>query len=294
MILGKLGLSEFANSFGNQPSGFSNLTGQVINGFDADQNPSGSSSGSGAAGAAALSMLTIGTETSGSIISPSGAQSLVGLRPDGRARARPTASRPISASQDTAGPMDRTRRQRRDDPAVDRRARPDERRRVHGVFGPNIDAVDAAAAGPDPGLHVGARPRTSCSGKRIGYNGTLRPTARRPKIAFDALVAAGAIMVAAPVDRRRARARRCPAATSSTRRINEYYKRLGPNAPIKSLAEEVADNQANAHEALKFGNGNHLNSLAADVAPGRRRTRSPTATTMPIRQRRASTRRSTT
>src|SRR4051794_40245036 len=69
VILGKLGLSEYANFFGNQPSGFSNLTGQVLDAVDADQNPSGSSSGSGAAGAAALSALTIGTETSGSIIS---------------------------------------------------------------------------------------------------------------------------------------------------------------------------------------------------------------------------------
>ncbi|MEY2516036.1 MAG: amidase, partial [bacterium] len=51
VILGKLGLSEYANSFGAQPSGFSNLTGQVLNAIDADQNPSGSSSGSGAAGA---------------------------------------------------------------------------------------------------------------------------------------------------------------------------------------------------------------------------------------------------
>jgi amidase len=47
VILGKLGLSEYANFFGNQPSGFSNLTGQVLNAVDADQNPSGSSSGSG-------------------------------------------------------------------------------------------------------------------------------------------------------------------------------------------------------------------------------------------------------
>ena len=58
VILGKLGLSEYANFFGNQPSGFSNLTGQVLNGVDADQNPTGSSSGSGSAGAAALSALT--------------------------------------------------------------------------------------------------------------------------------------------------------------------------------------------------------------------------------------------
>src|SRR5690606_1897310 len=102
-----LGLSEYANSFGSQPSGFANLTGQVLNAVDADQNPSGSSSGSGSAGAAALSMLTIGTETSGSIISPSGAQSLVGIRPTvGLVPAYGIG--PISSSQDTAGPMDRT------------------------------------------------------------------------------------------------------------------------------------------------------------------------------------------
>ena len=103
IILGKVGLSEWANSFGSQPSGFGNLTGQVLNANDADQNPSGSSSGTGAAGAAALSMLTVGTETSGSIISPSGAQSLVGIRPTvGIVPAYGIG--PISSSQDTAGP----------------------------------------------------------------------------------------------------------------------------------------------------------------------------------------------
>src|SRR5262249_6914251 len=101
------GLSEFANSFGNQPSGFSNLTGQVINGTDADQNPSGSSSGSGAAGTAALSALTIGTETSGSIISPSSTQGIVGLRPT-VGLVPGYGIGPISASQDIAGPMVRT------------------------------------------------------------------------------------------------------------------------------------------------------------------------------------------
>ena len=93
VILGKLGLSEFANSFGNQPSGFSNLTGQVLNGLDADQNPSGSSSGTGAAGAAALSALTIGTETSGSIITP------VAGATASSACARPSGSCPATASR---------------------------------------------------------------------------------------------------------------------------------------------------------------------------------------------------
>ena len=60
VILGKSGLSEWANSFGSQPSGFSNLTGQVLNANDAAQGPSGSSSGPGAAAAAGLSTLTIG------------------------------------------------------------------------------------------------------------------------------------------------------------------------------------------------------------------------------------------
>ena len=131
VILGKLGLSEFANSFGNQPSGFSNLTGQVLNGLDADQNPSGSSSGSGAAGAAALSMLTVGTETSGSIISPSQANSLVGLRPTvGLVPGYGIA--PISASQDTAGPMERTVANAAMNAAVDRRARPDSDAEYYG------------------------------------------------------------------------------------------------------------------------------------------------------------------
>ena len=132
VILGKLGLSEYANSFGNQPSGFSNLTGQVLNALDADQNPSGSSSGSGAAAAAALSMLTIGTETSGSIISPS--QAHRPRRPAAHRRARPgrTASARSRLSQDTAGPMDRTVANAAMTLPVDRRHAIPRTRRVRG------------------------------------------------------------------------------------------------------------------------------------------------------------------
>ena len=107
VILGKAGLSEWANSFGSNPNGFGNLTGQVLNANDTAQDPSGSSSGSGSAGDAALASLTIGTETSGSIISPSTAQSLVGLRPT-LGLVPGYGISPILASQDTAGPMTRT------------------------------------------------------------------------------------------------------------------------------------------------------------------------------------------
>ncbi len=65
ILLGKLNLSEFANFLTNgMPSGYSSLGGQVLNPYNADITPSGSSSGSGAAAAAGLAAITIGTETS--------------------------------------------------------------------------------------------------------------------------------------------------------------------------------------------------------------------------------------
>ncbi|GAA0384630.1 hypothetical protein Acor_47740 [Acrocarpospora corrugata] len=266
VILGKLGLSEFANSFGSQPSGFSNLTGQVLNGIDADQNPSGSSSGTGSAMAAALSTLGIGTETSGSIISPSNAGSLVGLRPTvGLVPGYGIA--PISASQDIAGPMTRSV----SDAALT----------LASIAGPDpvADAGYAAMFGADyiekgiiPPLpatlpdYMKALDLGFVSGKKIGYNGNL--TAGSPlKIAYDALVAAGAIMVLRPsVSIPSIPA--LPSGYEQHKSIDEYYKRLGAQAPIKSLLDEVADNQANAHQALKFGNNSHLNASASDVTPG--------------------------
>ncbi|MEU7938525.1 amidase family protein [Microbispora bryophytorum] len=266
VVLGKVGLSEFANSFGNQPSGFANLTGQVINGIDADQNPSGSSSGTGAAMAAAMSTLGIGTETSGSIISPSSTQSLVGLRPTvGLVPGYGIA--PISASQDTAGPMVRSV----SDAAMT----------LQSIAGPDPDSdAEYRAVFGDDYLKTGVIPTPPAQvpdymkaldlgfvkGKKIGYNGTL--TEGSPlKIAYDALVAAGAIMVPRPTVSIPA-IPNLPSGYEQHKTIDEYYKRLGSQAPIKSLAEEVADNQANAHQALKYGNSSHLSALNADVTPG--------------------------
>jgi Asp-tRNA(Asn)/Glu-tRNA(Gln) amidotransferase A subunit family amidase len=264
VILGKLGLSEFANSFGNQPSGFSNLTGQVLDAVDADQNPSGSSSGSGSAGAAALSMLTIGTETSGSIISPSQANGLVGLRPTvGLVPGYGIA--PISASQDTAGPMDRTVANAAMNLQSIAGPDPDSVAEYTHIFGPNIDAVipPAPAVVPD---YLSALNLNFVQGKRIGYNGTL--TVGSPlKEAYDALVAAGAIMVSRP-QTTVGTLPGLPGGYEQHKTIDEYYARLGAGAPINSLAEEVASNQLNDQEALKFGNSAHLSALAADITPG--------------------------
>ena len=60
-----------------------------------------------------------------------------------------------------------------------------------------------------------------------------------------------------------------PSGYQQHKAINVYYKRLGADRADQVLVEEVADNQANEHEALKFGNDSHLNASPADVTPGR-------------------------
>jgi len=108
VILGKSNLSEWAN-FRSRPSssGLSTLGGQTVNPHGSGRSPSGSSSGSAVAVAAGLAPLAIGTETDGSIMSPSGVCGVVGIKPTLGLVSR-TGIVPISAAQDTAGPMTRT------------------------------------------------------------------------------------------------------------------------------------------------------------------------------------------
>jgi amidase len=107
VILGKANLSEWANFRSNHSSsGWSTLGGQAVNPNGPGRNPSGSSSGSGVAVAAGLTPLAIGTETDGSIISPSTSNGIVGIKPTLGLVSR-SGIVPISAAQDTAGPMTR-------------------------------------------------------------------------------------------------------------------------------------------------------------------------------------------
>jgi amidase len=107
VILGKANLSEWANfrSFLSS-SGWTALGGQTANPYVLDRNPCGSSSGSGAGIAANLAVVAIGTETDGSIVCPSGANGIVGIKPTLGLISR-SGVVPISAEQDTAGPMTR-------------------------------------------------------------------------------------------------------------------------------------------------------------------------------------------
>ena len=166
VLLGKANLSEFANFLTTgMPSGYSSLGGQVLNPYNADITPSGSSSGSGAIAAAGLAAITIGTETSGSIVSPSAAQGIVGLRPTIGLVSR-TGIVPISATQDTAGPMTRT--------VADAAAE------LGAIAGkdPEDPATDSA---PDdrPGLPGGAQPDGARRQADRRRSTTPTPTTRR-------------------------------------------------------------------------------------------------------------------
>ena len=267
IVLGKLGLSEWANSFGSQPSGFSNLTGQVLNALDAAQGPSGSSSGSGAAASASMAALTIGTETSGSIISPSTSQGDVGLRPTlGLVPGYGIA--PIDASQDTAGPIVRTV----SDAAITLQSiaevtgtDPEANAEYEGMMGPHFMENEDIQPAPFTELpdYSEALDPNFVQGKRIGYNGTSEAILK----AKAALEAAGAIMVPDEATKV-AEIPALPSGYEAHATINEYYQHLGSGVPVKSLEEEVAADNTNPQEGEKDGNSAHASESLVEITPG--------------------------
>jgi len=108
VLLGKANLSEWANFRSERSSsGWSGRGGQTRNPYILDRNPCGSSSGSGVATSANLCAAAIGTETNGSVVCPSSANGIVGIKPSLGIVSR-SGIIPIAHSQDTAGPMART------------------------------------------------------------------------------------------------------------------------------------------------------------------------------------------
>jgi amidase len=155
VILGKANLSEWANFRSYESSsGWSARGGQTNNPYVLDRNPCGSSSGSAVAAAAHLAAVTIGTETDGSIVCPAGATDTVGLKPTLGLVSRGGII-PISAAQDTAGPITRT--------VTDAAA-------VLSVI-QGVDPADRATAAAAPYVgrdYVRALHRGALRGKRIG------------------------------------------------------------------------------------------------------------------------------
>jgi amidase len=155
VILGKANLSEWANFRSlTSSSGWSGRGGQTNNPYVLDRNPCGSSSGSAAAAAANLATVTIGTETDGSIVCPSGANDDVGIKPTLGLVSRAGVV-PISAQQDTAGPITRNMT---DAAAV-----------LSAIQG--VDPRDPATAAAGPFVHrdyLSNLRRDALRGKRIG------------------------------------------------------------------------------------------------------------------------------
>ena len=242
VILGKANLTEFANFLAEgMPGGYSSVGGQVRNPYDAAASPSGSSAGSAVAAAAGLAAVTVGTETNGSILSPAVANSVVGIKPtvglvDGGGIV------PIAASQDTAGPLART--------VADAAAL----LTVLTAPGNPLSGTDfTTALSPD-----------ALRDARIGVV-TGQPTGARWDAALDVLRAQGATLV--PVELDTDTGDSTVLHYEFKRDLNEYLGGLPAGAPVRSLAEVIAFNEANAPLMLKYGQARALVAQAMDLSP---------------------------
>ncbi len=295
VILGKANLTEFANMLAiDMPSGYSSLGGQVKNPYAPtlmdDRGipvvpPGGSSSGSAVAVAAGLCAASIGTETSGSLLFPASQNGLVTVKPTVGLISR-AGILPISHSQDTAGPMTRTVRDAamllnvlaaKDplDPATQRQRRPRD-------YTADLahDAMKGARIGvpSDP-----TDPLNDC------YYGKLPPKwAKVMAEAIKVLEDLGAVIVRAnmptagwiggpgttmavlnrnPLSRNKGNPATPPIVFlyELKRDLNLYLKDWATNTGIKTIADIVAFNEANAGKALRFGQDLFL---AANITKG--------------------------
>jgi amidase len=257
VVLAKANLSELANFLTEgMPSGYSSLGGQVLNPYDLALTPSGSSSGTATAVALHMAPIGVGTETDGSIISPSVHQSLVGIKPTLGLISRDGIF-PISPSQDTAGPMART--------VADAAAL------LVAMAGP--DAADEATTAAPEGLGAlrSWEPDPDCLGSarlvliRPESSSADAPS-RRPlaEPVLEALNAAGAEIADAGLPAIARDDEMFVLHYEFAPAVDAYLGRLGVAAPIKSLAELQAWNNLHAESALKYGQAHVDQALAID------------------------------
>jgi len=247
VLMGKTNLSEWANiRSSDSTSGWSGRGGQTRNPYALDRNPCGSSSGSAAAVAASLCAAAVGTETNGSIVCPSSACGIVGIKPTVGLIGR-TGIVPISHSQDTAGPMARTVR----DAAI----------------------LLGALAGTDPQDTITATSKnyahadyTRFLDDDAGLAGIKIGVARNyfdfhdgveaiMTVALDAISQAGATLVDTDdlsVIRKMGSAPTTVLQYELKADMAAYLARLGPDAPVKSLQEIIQFNDRNAERELAY------------------------------------------
>ncbi|MCZ8017991.1 amidase [Novosphingobium sp.] len=244
VVLGKTNLSEWANiRHSDSTSGWSAIGGLTRNPHALDRNACGSSSGSGAAIAAGMAWAAIGTETDGSITCPAAVNGIVGFKPTVGLVSR-THVVPISASQDTAGPMTRTVA----DAAL-----------LLGAIA-GSDPADAATAEADARKvdYTRSLATASLKGVRIGVLRNAVGNHDGVKRVFEAaltdLKAAGAELVEIEFqpDGAMYRDEGYVLRYELRRDLNAYLATLPGQGLPKSLGEVIAFNQANADKELRW------------------------------------------
>ncbi|MBA3232043.1 MAG: amidase [Acidobacteria bacterium] len=260
VILAKTNLSEWANIRStNSSSGWSARGGQVKNPYALDRNPCGSSSGSGVAVAANLAAAAIGTETDGSVVCPAGANGIVGIKPTVGLVGR-SGIIPISHTQDTAGPMARTVT----DAAILLSAVAGRDPRDPAT-GPAADRAQDFAAGLDPDALLGARIGVSRK-RHFGYS----PEADRViEAAIEAMRAQGAVIVDPVEIPTVEQIFECELEVllyEFKAGLNEYLAGLGPDAPVRTLADVIAFNRREREREMPFF-GQELFEMAETKGP---------------------------
>lgn len=261
VILGKTNLTEFANfAAEGMPPGYSALGGQVLNPYNPEVSPLGSSSGSGVAAAAGLAAITVGTETSGSIVSPAVFNSLVGVKPTVGLVSR-SGILPVSVTQDSAGPLARTV----SDAALLLTA-------LTGVDPDDpVTAAGATVAGTD---YSAALSTEALRGKRIGVVAMTEDelfkveSVAEPLSLFAeaqaVLRAQGATLVPVTLD--------IPdmagvIPSEFKKALEDYFARLPDTAPMRTLGEVIRFNAEHAEEgAIPFGQSQLIDFDKTDLA----------------------------
>jgi amidase len=246
VILGKTNPSEWANiRSSHSTSGWSGRGGLTRNPYALDRNPCGSSSGSGAATSANLCAGSIGTETDGSIVCPSSANGLVGIKPTVGLISR-AGIIPISHTQDSAGPMCRTVR----DAAI-----------VLSVLvgmDPD-DSATAASQGKFSYDYTEFLKPDGLRGARVGvvrkYFGFSDTVDALMETALDAMKKQGAVLVD-PADietiGKTGDNELLVLLYELKADMNAYLAKLGPNAPMKTLKDLINFNERNREQEMPY------------------------------------------
>lgn len=251
VIIGKTNLSEWANfRSSHSSSGWSGRGGQTKNPYVLDRNPCGSSSGTGAGVSANLAAIGVGTETDGSVVCPSNANSLVGIKPTLGLISR-AGIIPIAHSQDTAGPMCRTVRDAAILLGTLTSSDPRDPVRMPGI-GPSglREVIDDFTPFLDPNGLKGAR--IGVQRKSFGFNDAVDKLMNE---CVDAIKRLGATVVDPadiPTQGKFDDTELEVLLYEFKADLNKYLAALGPSAPVKSLKDIIDFNEKHRDRELPY------------------------------------------